>query len=68
MRVLYNLITYSGIAAIVFLIATFIFGIARLNFEVHEKLAIATIVFAAIHGGLILYRTIKIKISQNLFR
>ena len=65
---LYNLIAYSGIAAIVFLFATFIFGIARLNYEVHEKLAITTIVLALLHGGLILYRMIKIKISQNLFR
>lgn len=65
---LYKIINYCGIMAVILLCATFIFGIAKLDREVHEHLAIATMVFALLHGGLILYRTIRLKISQNLFK
>ena len=68
MRILYKLIMYSGIVAITLLLATFVLGITGINFKLHKILGISTMAVAAIHGGLILYRMIKIKISQNLFR
>ena len=56
---LYNLVIYSGVVAVLFLIATFYLGISGINFTLHKKLGITTLIFALIHGGLNLYRYIK---------
>lgn len=56
---LYNLVIYSGVVAVLFLIATFYLGITHRDIELHEKFGITTLIFALIHGGLNLYRYIK---------
>jgi uncharacterized membrane protein len=53
MKLLFNLITYSGILAAILLVITFIYGIAHLNYEVHEHLGVLTLIAGLTHGGLI---------------
>jgi hypothetical protein len=68
MRTLYNLIIYSGVVAVILLVATFVLGITELNFKLHKILGVLTFIFAMLHGTLVLYRMLKIKLSQSLFR
>lgn len=65
---LYSMINYAGIIAIILLALTFVFGIFNLDYQIHKKLAIATVSFADVHGALILYRTIKMKRAESLFK
>jgi len=61
----YKLIIASGIITFLSLSITLIIGILRLNFRIHHLMGIATIVFASIHAGLILYRQLKLKGARS---
>jgi len=62
---LYNLIIYSGIATFICLVITAVLGIAGANFSLHGKMGITTFAFACIHGGLVLYKQIKISRAKK---
>jgi len=62
---LYNLIIYSGIATFICLVITAVLGITKANFSLHGKMGITTFVFACIHGGLVLYKQIKINRAKK---
>ena len=62
---LYNMIKLSGVAAVVLLVATAVTGLARVDVEVHEHLGIATLAIGLLHGGMVMYRNIKIKVAQK---
>ncbi|MFA5499501.1 MAG: hypothetical protein WC404_00300 [Candidatus Omnitrophota bacterium] len=62
---LYKMIQYTGIAAVVLLIATAVTGLARVDVEVHEHLGIATLAIGLLHGGMVIYRNMKIKAMQK---
>ena len=68
MKILYKLIIYSGVAAAIFLVVTFVLGITKFDIEMHEAFGVATLALGLIHGGLIAYQKIKIKSSQRLFK
>ena len=57
----YQLIMYSGIIAYTLLAAVFITGIRRMGIELHEHLAVAAVIFASIHAGILLYKRLKAK-------
>jgi hypothetical protein len=59
------MIQYTGIAAVVLLIATAVTGLARVDVEVHEHLGIATLAIGLLHGGMVIYRNMKIKAMQK---
>jgi hypothetical protein len=62
---LHKLIIYTGIAALAFLCLTAFYGLTGLSFNIHKKLGITTLVFGGIHGGLLLYRNIKIMAASK---
>lgn len=62
---LYNLITYSGMAAGVLLVITAGLGIGGFNVEVHEGFGIATLCVGGLHGGLIVYKNAKIRAMKK---
>jgi len=62
---LYNMIKLSGAAAVMLLIATAVTGLARVNVEVHEHLGIATLAIGLLHGGMVIYRNMKIRAVQK---
>lgn len=62
---LYNLIIYSGIAAFICLAVTAVLGITGANFEIHEKMGITTFALACVHGGLVLYKNIKVNRAKK---
>jgi DMSO/TMAO reductase YedYZ heme-binding membrane subunit len=45
-----------------------VLGITELNFKLHKILGVLTFIFALLHGTLVLYRMLKIKLSQSLFK
>lgn len=63
---LYRMIQYTGIAAVVLLVATAATGLARIDVEVHEHLGIATLAVGLLHGGLVIYRNIKNKAAAKI--
>ena len=62
---LYDWIIYSGIATFTCLVITAVLGITRANFSIHGKMGITTFVFACIHGGLVLYKRMKIRQAKR---
>ncbi len=65
MFTLYNLIIYSGIATFTCLVITAVLGITGANYSIHGKMGITTFVFACIHGGLVLYKQMKIRRAKQ---
>ncbi|MFA5271651.1 MAG: hypothetical protein WC412_04845 [Candidatus Omnitrophota bacterium] len=63
---LYNLIIYTGILTLCFLLTTFIIGMFFFNLTLHLWSASLTIFFACLHAGLVLYKYIKIKRNRRL--
>ena len=57
---LYALITWSGVAAFVFLTATFILGVTGWNFRLHGVVAMIAYSFAVIHVLLVGYKYLKV--------
>lgn len=61
---LYKLVIFSGILTYGALAATFILGITHADIEIHERVAIATLVFASFHAGLVIYGKIRGKMKK----
>lgn len=68
MKTVYKLINYSGAAAAISLVATFALGITKFDIEMHEAFGIATLALALTHAGLVVYKNLRIKASQKLFK
>ena len=62
---LYDLINYSGIMAFIFLVTTIVFGITGANYKVHKVVGIVTFAFAVLHVGLVVHKTIKVKLKRR---
>jgi hypothetical protein len=62
---LYNLIQYSGIGAGVFLVAAAVTGIMRADVEIHEKLGLTALALGLLHGGMVMYRNIKMRSAKK---
>ncbi|MBN1526463.1 MAG: hypothetical protein JW919_02615 [Candidatus Omnitrophica bacterium] len=68
MKIVYRLIIYSGIAAALCLVVTFVLGITKSDIEMHEAFGIATLALGITHAGLVVYKNLRIKASQKLFK
>jgi hypothetical protein len=62
---LYDWIIYSGIATFICLCVTAFLGISGINYKIHGIMGITTFVFACIHGGLVLYKRMKIRQAKK---
>ncbi|MFH1783437.1 MAG: hypothetical protein ABH868_00850 [bacterium] len=60
---IYRWVIYSGWATFVFLAATAVIGITRLNFALHKLFGILTFVAAVVHVALAIYKSRLMKRS-----
>jgi hypothetical protein len=62
---LYNIIIYSGALTLFLLIVTFILGLTGYNWGLHKTAGVLTFISACIHGGLVIYKNIKVKFPKK---
>jgi hypothetical protein len=65
MAKIHKLIIYSGMAAFVCLVLTFMPFIFNINFRFHKVFGVLTLAFALIHLSLFLYKEWKLRISHK---
>jgi len=62
---LYNIIVWLGIVAYSAMFAAAVTGFMEADQELHEYVAIFALAAASIHGGLIVYKNIKVKAARK---
>lgn len=65
MKAIFRLINYTGLLAFIALLVA-IFAVILEFYQIHKIAGMVMVVFACLHGGLVLYKNIKIKSGRKV--